>query len=149
MWNKPGKPLPPRVYREIPGDMGFRMRKKGSGQRRLPCVLVLALKGATGSRTPGYGERQSCGIPPVEHNLYKQIRRFFKRRPERTRNSFSLQTRLRPKLSVDRVSSRTYPELTTAVLLNRSIPVRLGGPDKHESVRASLGKLNQLPMLMK
>lgn len=28
MWNKPGKPLPPLVYREIPVDVGFRMRKE-------------------------------------------------------------------------------------------------------------------------
>lgn len=76
MWNKPGKPLPPRVYREISVDIGFRIRKEVG--RDLPCVLVLALRGATGSRTPGYGRRQSCGIFFIEHNLCKQIRRFSK-----------------------------------------------------------------------
>lgn len=76
MWDKPGEPLPPRVYREIPVDIGFRMRKEVGKDE--PLCLVLALRGATGSRTPGYGGCQSCGIPPIEHNLYKQIRRFSK-----------------------------------------------------------------------
>lgn len=68
MWNKPGKPLPPRVYREIPVDVGLRIRKEVSKDACPVCY----------SRPAGYGARQSCGISPIEHNLYKQIRRFSK-----------------------------------------------------------------------
>lgn len=147
MWNKPGKPLPPRVYREVPVEVGFRMRKE-VGKDACPVCQFYSQRGDRIQnpwlRSTSILQYSSCRAQSEQTNSA-----FFKRRPEHTGHSFSLQTHLRPWFSADRGFSRTYPELTTAVLLHRSIPVRLGGPDKHESARPSLGKLNQLPMLMK
>lgn len=145
MWNRPGKPLPPRVDREIPVDIGFRMRKE-VGKDACP-VCQFQLSEGRPDLEPPVTEDVNPAVFLLSRST--QTSAFFKRRPEHTRHSSSLQTHLRPQFSADRGSSRTYPELTTAVLLYRNIPVRLGGPDKHESARPSLGKLKQLPMLMK
>lgn len=146
MWNKPGKPLPPRVYREIPVDIGFRMRKE-VGKDVCPVCQFQLSEGRPDLEPPVTEDVNPAVILLSSTICTSKFGVFQKATRAHTRHSFSLQTHLRPQLSAD--SSRTYHlELTTAVLLYRSIPVRLGGPDKHESARPSLGKLNQLPMLM-
>lgn len=47
---------------EISGDIGVKVRKD-KGERRLSCVLAVNFRGATGSRSSRWGERQPGGIP--------------------------------------------------------------------------------------
>lgn len=47
---------------EISGDIGFKIRKD-KGERRLSCVLAVNFRGAAGSRSSGWRERQPGGIP--------------------------------------------------------------------------------------
>lgn len=147
MWNKPGKPLPPRVYREISVDIGFRMRKE-VGKDTCP-VCQFQLSEGRPDLEPPVTEDVNPAVFLLSSAICTNKFGVFQKATRTHPAQFSLQTHLRPQFSADRGSSRTYSELTTAVSLYRSIPARLGGSDKQESARSSLGKLNQLPMLMK
>lgn len=149
MWNKPNKPLSPRVYREILVDIGFRMRKEVGKDGCPVCQLQLS-EGRPDLEPPVTEHVSDLLLTTICTNKFGVFQKATRTHPAQLQSSNPSSTIVRGwTIAQVRGSSRTYPELTTAVSLYRSIPVRLGGPDKQESVRSSLGKLKQLLMLMK